>query len=60
MKGLRPQQAAAYAKVSRSCLADWVRTGKLRAVQVDGKVAYRLADLDRLIISRPRRGRKPS
>jgi predicted site-specific integrase-resolvase len=60
MKGLAPSAAATYAGVSRSCLARWVRTGRLHPYRdTMGRTRYLVADLERLTLQPLRRGRKP-
>jgi predicted site-specific integrase-resolvase len=52
---LRPDQAAQFLRVSAATLAAWRSSGRqptLRFVRVGGRIAYRLADLEKFLESR--------
>ena len=60
-RSLSLHEAAVYANVSRSCLARWIATGKI-AVRVRGSDEAKVllvTDLDKILLTRSPRGRKP-
>jgi len=53
------QEALDYCGKSRSCLRRWEAEGRLKRIpRQDGKIRYRKASLDKLLLSPLRRGRK--
>lgn len=59
MRALLPKDAAEYAGVSLSCLRRWEARGLIRK-HMDSKevLRYLITDLDKIILNRPKRGRK--
>ena len=59
-RSLTIQEAMLYCGISRSCLSRWEASRQVRrhVRGSDEKIVYLLHDLDRMLLSKPKRGRK--